>query len=354
MTLPQIRGMHAGDQARKQTLIEYGFRLPSAKDNRPLTQTEFFKRIPQAIYVSATPNEFELSLSGNKPVEQLIRPTGLIDPVIEIRKSTGQIDNLIKEIIKRKALGQRVLVTTLTKKMAEALTEYLNDEDKVTNLISSSSQTPIRDLPKVAYLHSDIETLERSDILADLRRGEYDVVVGINLLREGLDLPEVSLVAILDADKEGFLRSSTALIQTMGRAARHDNGLVILYADKMTGSMKTAIKETTRRRNIQLAYNKKNQITPTSIAKPIRERMLEKKKDSTDAIHRVSEEANPLYIQLSKNERLDLQAVEPEALTPDERKKLVTKLTRRMKAAANEMDFELAAIIRDKISQLNN
>ncbi|MEN8252865.1 MAG: excinuclease ABC subunit UvrB [Patescibacteria group bacterium] len=415
MTLPQIRAMYKGDKARKETLIDYGFRLPSAKDNRPLQYEEFAERTPQNIYVSATPNEFETSLSGGV-VEQLVRPTGLIDPEIELRRSKGQIEDLIIGIMKRKAKSQRVLVTTLTKKMAEALTEYLNDEKKMTNLIANSSDAALQRqreaeangenklirtneqlnpveleigpipqefyttaqpspfsgeglesestrkrsedargeaLPKVAYLHSDIETLERSDILADLRKGKYDVLVGINLLREGLDLPEVTLVAILDADKEGFLRSSTALIQTMGRAARHQDGQVILYADKFTKSMKAAITETDRRRNIQLEFNKKHKITPISIDKPIRERMLEKKDEpGTDAIHRVSGEAAALYVQLSKAQRVDLNQLNPEAMTPDERKKMIEKLNRRMKAAANEMDFELAVIIRDKISTL--
>ncbi len=344
ITLPQIRGMYFGDQSRKETLIDYGFRLPSAKDNRPLKFEEFMARTKLNIYVSATPNNFEISLSNNEVVEQLIRPTGLLDPRVEIRKSEGQIENLILEIIDRKVLGERVLVTTLTKRMAEALTEYLNDEDKLTKLAGDVLPP---ELPKVAYLHSDIETLERSDILDDLRRGNYDVLVGINLLREGLDLPEVSLVAILDADKEGFLRSDTALIQTMGRAARHTNGHTILYADKITGSMQRAIDETKRRRDIQEKYNQKHTITPSSIQKPIRERLLKKKKEEN-----IKKSEENLYVSLSKKERIDLMQINPEALTPDEKSKLKRKLERRMKSAANEMDFELAAILRDKLSAL--
>lgn len=344
ITLPQIRGMYFGDQSRKETLIDYGFRLPSAKDNRPLKFEEFMARTKLNIYVSATPNDFEISLSNNEVVEQLIRPTGLLDPKVEIRKSEGQIENLILEIIDRKVLGERVLVTTLTKRMAEALTEYLNDENKLTKLAGDVLPP---ELPKVAYLHSDIETLERSDILDDLRRANYDVLVGINLLREGLDLPEVSLVAILDADKEGFLRSDTALIQTMGRAARHTNGHTILYADKITGSMQRAIDETKRRRDIQEKYNQKHTITPSSIQKPIRERLLKKKKEEN-----IKKSEENLYVSLSKKERIDLMQINPEALTPDEKSKLKRKLERRMKSAANEMDFELAAILRDKLSAL--
>ncbi|MBI4281397.1 excinuclease ABC subunit UvrB [Candidatus Uhrbacteria bacterium] len=251
--IPQVRGMYAGDRSRKEVLINYGFRLPSALDNRPLRSEEFAKRIPQTIFVSATPGPHELSIcKRDQIIEQLVRPTGLLDPEIEIRKTEGQIPNLLKEIEKRVKKHQRVLVTTLTKRMAEELADYLKEE-KI----------------KVTYLHSDIDTMERLDILNDLRKGEYDVLVGINLLREGLDLPEVSLVAILDADKEGFLRNDTTLIQTMGRAARHVEGRVIMYADTMTGSMKRAIEETTRRRKIQEVYNKKHGITPRSITKAL-------------------------------------------------------------------------------------
>lgn len=255
VSLPQIRGMYAGDQARKQTLVDFGFRLPSAKDNRPLNFSEFNKRINQVIYVSATPNEHELSRSKTI-AEQIIRPTGLLDPEVTIRPSTGQVPDLITEIEKTTAKGQRVLVTTLTKRMAEELSSYLA-EKKI----------------KVQYLHSDIDTLERVDILHDLRSGKYDVLVGINLLREGLDLPEVSLVAILDADMSGFLRNETALMQTMGRAARHVEGRVIMYGDRLTPAMRYAVKETERRRKKQIEYNKKNKIIPKTIITKFHERI---------------------------------------------------------------------------------
>jgi excinuclease ABC subunit B len=256
VTLPQIRGMYAGDQSRKQNLIDFGFRLPSARDNRPLNFAEFSKKINKVIYASATPNEFEIKES-KQVVEQIVRPTGLLDPEIEVRKSETQIPDLILEIEKRVAKKQRVLVTTLTKRMAEELTEYLTGE-KI----------------KVQYLHSEVETLERVDILRDLRQGKYDVLVGINLLREGLDLPEVSLVAILDADMAGFLRTETSLIQTMGRAARHLEGKVIMYAEKMTPAMRFAISETKRRRRIQEEYNKKHKITPKSTEAGLHESMI--------------------------------------------------------------------------------
>ena len=252
ISVPQIRGMYNGDRARKQTLIDFGFRLPSALDNRPLKFDEFMRRIGQTVYVSATPNDWEISISQNKVVEQLIRPTGLVDPVVSIHPTSNQIEDLISAIKLRISKHQRVLVTTLTKRMAEDLSNYLQEQEF-----------------KVHYLHSDLNTLERLDILDDLRSGKYDVVVGINLLREGLDLPEVSLVAILDADKEGFLRSRTSLIQTMGRASRHEDGAVIMYADKITDSMKNAIDEVTRRRAAQVEYNHKHQIIPQSISKPI-------------------------------------------------------------------------------------
>jgi len=362
MTVSQIRGMYNGDQARKKTLIDYGFRLPSALDNRPLRYFEFQHKTDQTVFVSATPKDWEISMAMGEVVEQLIRPTGLLDPVIDIRSSSGQVPNLINEIIDRVGKGQRVLITTLTKKMAEALTDYLNDEEKIKQIIASRTNKTEKGkkfkLPKVAYLHSDVETLERSDILADLRKGEYDVLVGINLLREGLDLPEVSLVAILDADKEGFLRSATALIQTMGRAARHVNGQVILYADKITKSMQTAIDETNRRRQIQEEYNQKHGITPQTISKPIRERMIKKQEENevegqqTGADGKKIKSAKPIYVQLSKKERIDVNAVDPEAMTPGDKKKMTKKLEKVMRQAANDLDFELAAIIRDVVQDL--
>ena len=393
MSIPQIGGMHAGDQARKKTLIDYGFRLPSALDNRPLRFDEFQERITQAVYVSATPREWEIEHSGGEVIEQLIRPTGLLDPEIELRETKGQIEDLIIEIIKRKQMGQRVLVTTLTKKMSEALTEYLNDQDKIKQLVENfiakrdkqqeqinpekiilaNGQLPIEEMeigqldeqyhtqaelpseidlrqqilyPKVAYLHSGVETLERSDILADLRQGEYDVVVGINLLREGLDLPEVTLVAILDADKEGFLRSRISLIQTMGRASRHVEGRAILYADNLTKSMKIAIGETMRRRKVQLAHNQEHNIDPKTIVKPIRERMIEKVEEEQQG------NREEMFIVDVGKEQVDLMAVKADSLTPDDKKKMVKKLRRRMRQAADEMDFELAAVLRDKIEEL--
>jgi excinuclease ABC subunit B len=353
MTIPQIKGMFFGDRSRKETLIEYGFRLPSAMDNRPLNFNEFLERQQQTIYLSATPKEWEIKKSQEEIVEQLIRPTGLVDPKVEVRSSHNQIENLIREIIKRVELGERTLVTTLTKKMAEALTDYLNDPKKVKKLVSKNPKR----LPKVAYLHSDIETLDRSDILDDLRSGTYDVLVGINLLREGLDLPEVSLIGILDADKEGFLRNDIALIQTIGRAARHLNGLAILYADKMTKSMQKAIDETARRRHKQLAYNQKHNIDPMSINKPIREKLLQREKDGNEwekELNRTKKYNNKkaIYLQIGKSTRLNLTAIDAQNLTPDERVKLVKQLRQQMNRAASDLDFELAAIIRDKIAEL--
>ncbi|MEX2028407.1 MAG: excinuclease ABC subunit UvrB [Candidatus Curtissbacteria bacterium] len=324
MTIPQINGMYNGDRARKQMLVDFGFRLPSAFDNRPLKFEEFARNINQVIYTSATPAPYELNIS-EQIVEQLIRPTGLIDPQIEIRSSEGQIPDLMDEIKKRTARRQRTLVTTLTKRMAEELTKYLEEKGL-----------------KVQYLHSEVQTFDRSDILDDLRLGNYDVLVGINLLREGLDLPEVSLVAILDADKEGFLRSETSLVQTMGRAARHMEGLVILYADNITGSMQRAIDEVNRRRKIQEGYNKQHGITPESISKPIREKLVnreqmfeEKKKTYQDAV-----------IQSA------LQRAEEGSLLADDKQKLVRVLTREMKDAAGILDFERAAILRDQIQSV--
>lgn len=311
MTLPQVRGMYNGDHARKMTLVEYGFRLPSALDNRPLTFPEFQKHISQAVYVSATPGPYELENSP-KPAEQVIRPTGLLDPEIEVRPSEGQIDNLMEEIDRRIAKGQRTLVTTLTKRMAEDLTDYLKERNI-----------------KVAYIHSDIDTLERGDILRDLRAGVYDVLVGINLLREGLDLPEVSLVAILDADKEGFLRSESALIQTIGRAARHVDGHVIMYADNITESMEKAISETNRRREIQQQYNIEHNITPHSV-----------KKEISAGLRAIIPEKE----QVSK---LDLRRIPSEELPS-----LVKELRSQMQLAAANLDFEKAALIRDQIQEI--
>ena len=384
ITIPQISGMFHGDRSRKETLIEYGFRLPSALDNRPLNFTEFLGKTQQNLYVSATPKNWEIEKSQGRVVEQLVRPTGLIDPKIELRPSNNQVQDLILEIIKRVSLGQRVLVTTLTKRMAEDLTEYLNNKDKIKSLVkqyqtklqtdtASKEFLPIEKIkpglihtkffthaeaikkpkilfPKVAYLHSEIQTLERSDILDELRQGKFDVVVGINLLREGMDLPEVSLVAILDADKTGFLRSDTALIQTLGRAARHDQGMAILYADYMTEAMKTAISETQRRRRAQSRYNQKHNITPASINKPIRKKLLKK----TDTNMKKKFGAGTLKtVKLSKNEEVNLSEINIEALTPQEKKSLSAQLTKAMRQVARDLDFELAAQIRDKINEIN-
>lgn len=311
MTIPQIRGMYNGDRARKEVLVEHGFRLPSALDNRPLNFTEYERHINQAVYVSATPAEYELSRSP-EPAEQVIRPTGLLDPPIEIRPIEGQIDDLLAEIRATVSKGQRVLVTTLTKRMSEDLTEYLQE----LNI-------------KVAYLHSDVDTLDRTDILRDLRLGVYDVLVGINLLREGLDLPEVSLVAILDADKEGFLRSEQALIQTVGRAARHVEGRVVMYADTVTKSMQRTIDETDRRREIQKAYNDEHGITPRGINRAVEERM---------------QQAMP---EEAKRAKLDLKKI-----PKDEYKSLVRDLTGQMELAAANLQFETAAEIRDLIHDI--
>jgi excinuclease ABC subunit B len=320
MTIPQVRGMYRGDRARKETLVNYGFRLPSAIDNRPLTFDEFNDRINQVIYVSATPADYEINTS-DQIVEQLIRPTGLLEPTIEIRQTKGQIDDLYSEINKRTSKGERVLVTTLTKHLAEQLSEYL-----------------IQMGIKAAYLHSEIDTFERVEILRDLRLGVYDVLIGINLLREGLDLPEVSLVAILDADKEGYLRSYSAFIQTMGRAARHENGHVIMYADKITDSMRSAIDESNRRRGIQEEYNKVHGITPHTIKKSIR--------DLTD---RMKEESAK-----SREEREKASAKEEKIgdLSREEKQKLINSLEKQMKAAAKNMEFEKAAAIRDRVVEL--
>jgi excinuclease ABC subunit B len=309
MTVPQLRGMYNGDRARKESLVEYGFRLPSALDNRPLTFSEFERHVNQVIYVSATPADYELRLSP-PPAQQVIRPTGLLDPSIEVRSIEGQIDNLLVEIQTRIQKKQRVLVTTLTKRMAEDLAEYLKD----LNI-------------KVTYLHSDINTLERTDILRDLRLGVYDVLVGINLLREGLDLPEVSLVAILDADKEGFLRSAQALIQIIGRAARHQEGRVLMYADHVTDSMKQAIDETNRRRVIQEAYNVEHNITPTSITRAVEESL------------RIGHTPSKDKINLKK-------------IPKDEYAMLAKDLTAQMQLASANLQFEQAAELRDLINEI--
>jgi len=335
MSLPQLRGMWHGERKRKEVLIENGFRLPSAIDNRPLTFDEFMRKAGQIVFFSATPDEYELSLSKesarnaelrikneelrgyNGVAEQIIRPTGIVDPEIEVRKTEGQIPDLINEIQARVKKGQRVLVTTLTKRMAEDLAEFLQEREI-----------------KVMYIHHEVDTLERVEILRDLRTGKYDVLVGINLLREGLDLPEVTLVAILDADKEGFLRSKTSLIQTIGRAARHVEGRVIMYADSITGSMKGAVDETNRRRRTQLEYNKKHHITPETIQK---------------AIHDIGERVKQLQPEAEVTQELDLTKV-----PKDQVKGLVHDLTREMMVAAKQMDFERAAILRDQMLELKN
>ena len=311
MTLPQIRGMYRGDISRKQTLVDYGFRLPSTLDNRPLNFEEFNKHINQVIYVSATPKPYEYEHS-QQVAEQLVRPTGLLEPTVEVKPVKGQIDDLIYQIRSRVAKGERCLITTLTKRMAEELSDYLKELEIKTH-----------------YLHSEVETLERVEILRDLRLGVYDVVVGINLLREGLDLPEVSLVAILDADKEGFLRSEEALIQTMGRAARHINAHVIMYADSITQSMQKAVEETRRRRQIQEAYNKDHGITPQGIKKAI--------KDITERVQAVAEARTPYTVT---------------PISMDEINQLIKQLESQMKAAARNLEFEKAAMIRDRIIEL--
>jgi excinuclease ABC subunit B len=315
-TMPQLRGMYHGDRARKENLVEYGFRLPSALDNRPLTFEEFEKRTTQLIYVSATPGPYELTKTGGVVVEQVIRPTGLTDPKVEVRPVRGQIDDLLHEIRLRTVKNERVLVTTLTKRMAEDLAEYYAEVGV-----------------KCRYLHSEIDTLERIKILRGLRKGDFDVLIGINLLREGLDLPEVSLVAILDADKEGFLRSGDSLIQTMGRAARHINGLAVLYADRMTDSMKRAIDETNRRREIQVQYNIENNITPESIIKPIDMTLV--------AI------AEADYVTVP-----DVDVEDPTTDDPEKIAEVILKLEGEMRDAARKFEFERAAKLRDRVREL--
>ena len=308
--LPQVRGMYGGDRSRKQSLIDYGFRLPSAYDNRPLTFDEFYSKINQVIFTSATPGQFEKERAA-QIVEQVIRPTGLLDPEITVKPTEDQMDDLVSEINIRIERGERVLVTTLTKKMAEDLTAYLEGFDI-----------------KVRYMHHDVDTIERMEIIRDLRLGAFDVLVGINLLREGLDIPEVSLVAILDADKEGFLRSETSLVQTIGRAARNEHGEVIMYADCVTPSMERAITETLRRRKIQQAYNEAHGITPKTIKKAVRDVIEISSKDITG-------ENN---VKLTKRERMVM----------------IDKLTREMKEAAKLLEFEHAAFLRDKIKELSD
>jgi len=313
MTIPQVRGMYHGDRSRKGVLVEYGFRLPSALDNRPLDFGEFEARVNQVIYTSATPGPYELE-RGQQVVQQIIRPTGIVDPQIIVKPVKGQVDDLVGQINERVARGERVLVTTLTKRMAEDLADYLRELDI-----------------KVHYLHSEVQTLERVEILRDLRLGAYDVVVGINLLREGLDLPEVSLVAILDADKEGFLRSDTALIQTTGRAARHVNGTAIMYADRITDSMERAIEETERRRKIQVAYNEEHGIVPATIVKEVR--------DLTARVRRQTVPDREPGLALAQ-------------LPRDELARLIRELEKQMKAAARDLEFEKAALLRDQVFEL--
>jgi len=315
-TIPQIGGMYNGDRARKQTLVEFGFRLPSALDNRPLNFQEFEERVHQTVYVSATPADFEVDKSGSRIIEQVIRPTGLTDPKIAIRPVKNQVDDLLNEIRKHAEAKERVLVTTLTKRMAEDLTEHYKELNV-----------------KVAYLHSDIDTLERVDVIRDLRLGKYDVLIGINLLREGLDIPEVSLVAILDADKEGFLRSARSLIQTMGRAARNVNGEVILYAENITDSMRKAINETNRRRTVQEEYNRKHDITPMSVKKNIQAALRTVYEQDYFTVPLAAEEAGE-YVQTVNIPRF------------------IASLEKQMRAAAKELDFETAAELRDKIRSL--
>jgi len=316
MTMPQIRGMYNGDRARKEILVDYGFRLPSAVDNRPLKLEEFEERVNQIMYISATPGPYELEHTNGEFVEQIIRPTGLLDPIVEVRPIEGQIDDLVQEINKRTELNERVFITTLTKKMSEDLTDYLKELDI-----------------KVKYLHSDIKTLERTEIIRDLRLGIFDVLVGINLLREGLDVPEVSLVAILDADKEGFLRSERSLVQTIGRAARNENGRVIMYANKITKSMEYALEETERRRSIQMAYNEEHGIIPKTIKKEVRD------------LIRISHD-------VESEEREENILKQFKALSRLQREEELERLTLEMKQHAKDLNFEAAADLRDIIMEL--
>ena len=320
--VPQIGAMYEGDMSRKGTLVDFGFRLPSAKDNRPLTFDEFTGRVGQVVFMSATPGPYELKVS-DRVVEQIVRPTGLIDPEVEIRPTRGQVDDLIEEIRRRAEADQRVLVTTLTKKMAEDLTDYLLEMGV-----------------RVRYLHSEVDTLQRIEILRDLRLGEFDVLVGINLLREGLDLPEVSLVAILDADKEGFLRSDTSLIQTIGRAARHVDGKVLMYADSVTDSMKRAISETQRRRMIQMRYNTENDIDPQSIRRKVSDILLGMQEDVA------SGKRAPIPERSRKRPRVEHE------MPVDELERLIGTLEEEMHQAARDLRFEYAARLRDEVVDL--
>ena len=325
ITVPQIRGMYNGDKSRKGTLVDFGFRLKAAMDNRPLKFEEFYSQVPHTIYTSATPDEWEIEKSQKAVAEQLVRPTGIVDPAIEVRPAKNEVEDLILEIEKHAKRKERVLVTTLTKRTAEDLSDYLKEKNI-----------------KASYLHSDVATLERSDVLDNLRKGDFDVLIGVNLLREGLDLPEVTLVAILDADKEGFLRSKTSLIQTMGRAARNIQGHVILYADSPTGSMKAAMAEITRRRDYQLDYNRKHKITPQTIQKAIRGRIIEE------------EPQDILNIEKSKAGQTEkfLEEIKPQALTPYDKTRLVKRLEREMRGAADDLNFELAIKIRNKVREI--
>ncbi|MFQ3231341.1 MAG: excinuclease ABC subunit B [Reinekea sp.] len=328
VTIPQIGAMYKGDRSRKETLVEYGFRLPSALDNRPLKFEEWERFAPQAIYVSATPSKYEAA-NAQQIVEQVVRPTGLIDPVIEIRPAQTQVDDVLEEIRLRTAVSERVLITTLTKRMAEDLTDYLQDNGV-----------------RVRYLHSDIDTVERVEIIRDLRKGEFDVLVGINLLREGLDMPEVSLVAILDADKEGFLRSDRSLIQTMGRAARNLNGKAILYADRITGSMERAIAETDRRRNTQIAHNEKMGITPKALNKTIA--------DYIDGTQKAPGRTGAMAKKRQKVEKIDAEAVSYMTMSVAELSKAMIKIEDKMHKAAKDMKFEQAAGLRDQLMELKD
>jgi len=320
VTIPQLGGMYRGDRARKQNLVEYGFRLPSAMDNRPLKFEEFVRLAPQTIYVSATPAQYELEHSG-AVIEQVVRPTGLIDPIVEIRPATSQVDDLLSEIHQVASRGERVLVTTLTKRMAEDLTDYLNEHGV-----------------RVRYMHSDIDTVERIEIIRDLRLGNFDVLVGINLLREGLDIPEVSLVAILDADKEGFLRSDRSLIQTIGRAARNASGRAILYADNITNSMQRAIEETERRRNKQIEYNKQHGITPQTIQKAVADIMEGAYGSAAGSPRKFARVAEGL--------------VQYASMKPDELSRKIRELEQQMFKHAQDLEFEEAARLRDEIQHI--